>query len=153
MDASAPWTDRDDPGRISANLRGASHRPAAATHTSTRRRLLRGFALERARRHGIWRAKTVVVAVRAFLRFLGATGQCPPGMQHAIPGFASWQLSTVPRFLAAEDVERVIASCPRTATGCGTRPCFCFWPGSGCAPAKSHSSGLPTLTGAKGCSP
>jgi site-specific recombinase XerD len=78
---------------------------------------LRSFALERARRHGLWRAKTIVVAVRAFLRFLGATGQCPPGMQHAIPGFASWQLSSVPRFLAAEDVERVIGSCPGDGNG------------------------------------
>jgi site-specific recombinase XerD len=78
---------------------------------------LRGFALERARRYGLHRAKTVVVAVRAFLRFLGATQQCTPGMQYAIPGFASWQLSTVPRFLAAEDVERVIASCPADGNG------------------------------------
>ena len=59
----------------------------------------------------------MIVSVRAFLRFLGATGQCPPGMQHAIPGFASWQLSTVPRFLAEEDVERVIASCPADGNG------------------------------------
>ena len=79
--------------------------------------VLRDFVLERARRHGISRAKTVVVAVRALLRFLGATGRCPPGMQHAIPGFASWQLSTVPRFLVAEDVERVIASCAADANG------------------------------------
>ncbi len=79
--------------------------------------VLREFVLERARRHRISRAKTVVVAVRAWLRFLGATGQSPPGMQHAIPGFASWQLSTVPRFLVAEDVERVIASCPADAGG------------------------------------
>jgi len=78
---------------------------------------LRGFALERARRCGLHRAKTVVVSVRAFLRFLGATQQCTPGMQYAIPGFASWQLSTVPRFLAADDVERVIASCPADGNG------------------------------------
>jgi len=78
---------------------------------------LRGFVLERARLHRIARAKTDVVAVRAFLRFLGATGRCPPGMEHAIPGFASWQLSSVPRFLAAEDVERVIASCPADGNG------------------------------------
>jgi site-specific recombinase XerD len=32
-------------------------------------------------------------------------------MEHAIRGFASWQLSSVPRFLATEDVERVISSC------------------------------------------
>jgi integrase/recombinase XerD len=32
-------------------------------------------------------------------------------MEHAIPGFASWRLASVPRFLVAEDVERVIDSC------------------------------------------
>ena len=85
-------------------------------HTYTAK-LLRGFVLERARRHRIARAKSIVVAVRAFLRFLGATGRCPPGMEHAIPGFASWYLSSVPRFLAAEDVERLIASCPTDANG------------------------------------
>jgi integrase/recombinase XerD len=72
---------------------------------------LRGFVLDRARPHGIYRAQSIVVAVRSFLRFLGATGRCLPGMEHAIPGFASWQLSSVPRFLVAEDVERVISSC------------------------------------------
>jgi len=72
---------------------------------------VRGFVLRRARPHGIKRAKSIVVAVRSFLRFLGLTGRCSPGMEHAIPGFASWQLSSVPRFLAAEDVERVIDSC------------------------------------------
>ena len=78
---------------------------------------LRAFVLERARPHGIWRAKSIVVAVRALLRFLGATGQCSPGMEHAIPGFASWRLSSVPRFLALEDVERVIDSCASHANG------------------------------------
>ena len=72
---------------------------------------LRAFVLDRARPHGIERAKSIVVAVRSFVRFLGVTGRCPMGMEHAIPGFASWQLSSVPRFLAAEDVERVINSC------------------------------------------
>jgi integrase/recombinase XerD len=78
---------------------------------------LRDFVLERTSRHGICRAKSVVVAVRAFLRFLAAMRRCPAGMEYAIPGFASWQLSTVPRFLAAEEVERVIVSCPADAHG------------------------------------
>ncbi len=72
---------------------------------------LRAFVLARARPHGIERAKSIAVAVRSFARFLGVTGRCPAGMEYAIPGFASWQLSSVPRFLAAEDVERVIGSC------------------------------------------
>ena len=73
--------------------------------------VLRALVLDRARSHGIYRAKSIVGAVRSFVRFLGVTGRCPLGMEHAIPGFASWQLSSVPRFLVAEDVERVIGSC------------------------------------------
>lgn len=72
---------------------------------------LRTFVLNRARPHGIERAKSIVVAVRSFMRFLGVTGRCPSGMEDAIPGFASWQLSSVPRFLAVDDVQRVIDSC------------------------------------------
>lgn len=72
---------------------------------------LRAFVLGRASPHGIHRAKSIVNAVRSFLRFLGLTGQCPPDMQYAIPSFASWQLSSIPRFLVSEDVERVIGSC------------------------------------------
>jgi site-specific recombinase XerD len=78
---------------------------------------LRAFVLDRARPHGIHSAKSITVAVRSFLRFLGATGRCPPGMEHAIPGFACWQLSAVPRFLLAEDVDRVIGSCSGDAHG------------------------------------
>jgi integrase/recombinase XerD len=79
--------------------------------------VLRAFVLDRARPHGIQSAKSIAVAVRSFLRFLGATGRCAPGMEHAIPGFASWQLSAVPRFLLPEDVERVIRSCLDDASG------------------------------------
>jgi len=78
---------------------------------------LRTFVLERARPHGIERAKSIAVAVRAFLRFLGATGRCAPGMDEAIPGYACWQLSTVPRYLPSQDVERVIDSCADDANG------------------------------------
>ncbi len=78
---------------------------------------LRAFVFERARPHGIYCAKSIVVAVRALLRFLGATGRCSPGMEHAIPCFASWQISSVPRFLVPNDVQRVIDSCGDNATG------------------------------------
>jgi site-specific recombinase XerD len=78
---------------------------------------LRAFVLERAQPHGIARAKSIAVAVRAFLRFLGATGRCAPGMDYAIPGFACWQLSAVPQYLPSEDVERVIDSCADDANG------------------------------------
>src|SRR5215813_14445002 len=80
------------------------------THTPIPPRLHVPLCLS-GRPHGIERAKSIVVAVRSFLRFLGASGRCLPGMEHAIPGFASRQLSSVPRFLTAEDIERVIDSC------------------------------------------
>jgi integrase/recombinase XerD len=40
-----------------------------------------------------------------------ATGQCPVGRDYAVPGFANWQLASVPRFLAADDIARAIAAC------------------------------------------
>jgi integrase/recombinase XerD len=77
-------------------------------------RALRAFILERAQRYGIGRAKTVVTAVRMFLRFLIAVGYCPPGLEHAIPTIARWRRASLPTYLSAEAVERVIASCDLT---------------------------------------
>lgn len=78
---------------------------------------LRAFVFERAKPHGIARAKSIAVAVRSFLRFLGATGRCASGMDYAIPAYACWQLSAVPRYLPLEDIERVIGSCADDANG------------------------------------
>jgi site-specific recombinase XerD len=43
-------------------------------------------------------------------------------MEHAIPCFANWQLSSVPRFLVAEDVERIIQSCGDDSFGLRDKP-------------------------------
>jgi integrase/recombinase XerD len=72
---------------------------------------LRTFMLERAKRYKVGRLKTYAVAIRGFLRFLVATGQCPVGREYALPAIANWQLAAVPRYLVAEDVERAIAAC------------------------------------------
>jgi integrase/recombinase XerD len=77
-------------------------------------RALRAFILDRASRHGIGRAKTVVTAVRMFLRLLIAVGRCTPGLDHAIPTIARWRLASLPRYLSAEAIERMIASCELT---------------------------------------
>ena len=37
---------------------------------------MRAFVLERARPHGVDRAKSITTGIRAYLRFLAATGQC-----------------------------------------------------------------------------
>ncbi len=72
---------------------------------------LRGFVLDQASRHGPGHAKQVVTAVRMFLRFLTATGQCRAGLDQAIPTIAHWRLASLPKYLSGEEVERVIASC------------------------------------------
>jgi len=55
--------------------------------------------------------KTRVTATRMFLRFLTATGCCQLGLEAAIPAIAQWRLSTLPRYLTPENMERVIAAC------------------------------------------
>lgn len=72
---------------------------------------VRNFVLERASPHGRGRAQCIAVATRAFLRYLVAQGQLPAGRDHAVPGFASWQLATTPRFLSDPDLARVLAAC------------------------------------------
>jgi integrase len=56
-------------------------------------------------------AKSYVSALRAFLRFHAAHGRCQPYLDRAVPTVREWKLSTLPRYLEPEDVERVIASC------------------------------------------
>jgi integrase/recombinase XerD len=76
--------------------------------------MLRNFVLEKTQQCGWAAAKRCITAVRAFLRFLIADGRCAAGLDAAIPALAHWRLSTLPRYLQPEDVERVIASCDST---------------------------------------
>jgi len=81
---------------------------------------LRAFVLEQAGQGGIGRAKTIVTAVRMFLRFCIAIGRCRPGLDHALPTMAQWRLASLPQYLPAETVERGLATCDLT-TAIGVR--------------------------------
>ena len=70
--------------------------------------ILRTFVLERGKRHGISHAKLGATAVRAFARFLTATGKCPAGLEYAVPAWTSPQHSSIPKYLVAKDVQRVV---------------------------------------------
>ncbi len=83
-------------------------------------RQLRAFVLERSHSHGRTVAQKCTTALRMFLRFLIAEGQCAVGLDAAIPTPASWRLASLPRYLQPEDVERLIASCDR-ASAVGSR--------------------------------
>ena len=79
---------------------------------------LRTFVLERSLQCGSSKAKTMGTALRMFIRFLIAEGECASGRGAAIPSFAQWHLCDLPRYLQPEEVERVIAACnPATAVG------------------------------------
>lgn len=74
-------------------------------------RSLRQFVLEESQRCGWAAAKRCTTALRMFLRFLIVEGHCAAGLDAAIPVLAHWRLSSLPRYLQAEEVERLIASC------------------------------------------
>ena len=81
-------------------------------------RLLRDFLLGYERGHGRARAHNASVAVRAFLRFLIADGKCAPGLDVAIPPAIKWRQSSLPRYLPAQDVQRILTTCdPSTSVG------------------------------------
>jgi site-specific recombinase XerD len=46
-----------------------------------------------------------------FLRFLIAEGKCSADLHAAIPVLAHWRLSSLPRYLQQEEVERIVSSC------------------------------------------
>jgi len=59
-------------------------------------------------------ARSTTSALRMYFRYLAATGQCAPALVDAIPRVPNWRLSTLPRYILQDDVERVIASCDLT---------------------------------------
>jgi site-specific recombinase XerD len=61
--------------------------------------------------------RTITSALRSYLRYLAGVGLCRPNLDHAIPPVLQWRLSSLPRYLAAADVERVITSCDQLTRG------------------------------------
>jgi len=83
---------------------------------------VRAFILARASRAGRGRAKSLVNAVRMFLRFLAVRGSCPADLAAAVPRIASWRLAALPRYLVADDIARLLATCdPDTTAGARDR--------------------------------
>lgn len=65
-------------------------------------------------------AKTMVCALRSFLRFLHATGRTQRSLTEAVPSVADTRRVAIPRYLPVEVVARLLASCD-TATAVGRR--------------------------------
>jgi integrase/recombinase XerD len=81
---------------------------------------IRGYVIKHVGDVGRGETKDAVTAIRAFLRFLVAEGRVHSALQHCVPTVPQWRLSSLPRYLDAPDVERVLTSCDLT-TGHGLR--------------------------------
>jgi len=72
---------------------------------------LRQFILDQSYLKGSKAAQRCTTALRMFIRFLIAEGKCVSSLQEAVPTVAQWRLSSLPKYLQADEVERIIASC------------------------------------------
>jgi site-specific recombinase XerC len=64
------------------------------------------------------RAPLVVTALRSFLRYLFHRGIVAVDLATCVPTIATWSLSNVPRFLAGEQIQKILSSCDKeTAIG------------------------------------
>jgi integrase/recombinase XerD len=104
----------DGYGRIVDRLlREIGTRPSSYTATQ-----LRAFVLSQSQGRSNSNADTVVTAVRTFVRFLIARGECADNLQHAIPRVAGWRQASLPRYVESTDIERIIGVCdPSTPLG------------------------------------
>jgi len=76
------------------------------------------FILDRARHVRRSYAKSMVTALRSFLRFLQQRGTITADIAVAVPRVANWRLSHLPKTLTAAQVERLLRCCDRnTRTG------------------------------------
>ena len=82
--------------------------------------ILCGFILDVEKRTSARRATfaATLIAIRAFLRFLVATGQCCSTLPGALPKLANWRLAKLPTVITSAEVQCLIdscAECPLTA--------------------------------------
>lgn len=74
-------------------------------------RALRAAVREVTGRHGTSTARFAAKVARAFLRYLAVEGRCRPGLDAAILPVASRSLASLPRYVSAKAVQRIIDAC------------------------------------------
>jgi len=75
-----------------------------------------GFVLRHARQLNPVRARLMVTALRSFFRYLRHRGAIATDLAGCVPTVPNWALSTLPRFLPAATVERILECCDRTTS-------------------------------------
>ena len=72
---------------------------------------IRRTFMDRASTSGRGTIEKMTTSLRAFLRYLAVEGRCRAGLDSAVPAYAHWRLADMPRYLAPEQVNRLIAAC------------------------------------------
>jgi len=76
------------------------------------------FVLRHTPSMNVKRAQVMTTAFRSFFRFLFQKGELRADLAASVPTVANWRLSTVPKYLTRQEVERVLKACDRrTAVG------------------------------------
>jgi site-specific recombinase XerD len=72
--------------------------------------LIRKVICEAAQQRSCSESKKLASVLRIYLRFLAINGLCSPNLDTAVPAIAQWKLSSMPHYIASNDIERVIDS-------------------------------------------
>jgi site-specific recombinase XerD len=76
------------------------------------------FVLKHSHGMGVRTAQLMTTALRSFFRYLFQKGKLQADLAASVPTVADWRLSTVPKYLTPEEVERLLKACnPCTAIG------------------------------------
>jgi site-specific recombinase XerD len=76
------------------------------------------YILRRCHSMAVKRVQLLTSALRSFFRFLFQKGELQVDLAASVPTVADWRLSTVPKYLSPNEVERVLKACNRrTASG------------------------------------
>jgi len=71
-------------------------------------RLVKAVVLEQANKEPRLRAKNTLTVLRHYLKFLATRGECQPWLAQAVPTIAHWRLSSLPRYLLPDEIEKLI---------------------------------------------
>jgi site-specific recombinase XerC len=75
-----------------------------------------GFVMRHARQLSPMRARLRVTALRSFFRYRRHRGAIATDLAACVPTVPNWSLSTLPRFLPAATVERILECCDQTTS-------------------------------------
>lgn len=71
------------------------------------------FVLRHSEGRSVKSAQQITTALRSFFRYLFQKGELPVDLAASVPTVANRRLSTVPRYLSLQEVERVLQACDR----------------------------------------